>query len=97
MSTVLLTKKAAYNLKAEDYTAMPKARFDSLIGEFSDETVDNLPQVALFGSLDDYKKQRDLYDIDNTKSILINDKGQIFAYLNSASNATTDTQENQGE
>ena len=88
---VLLVKGANYEFNEGKFTAIPSEVFTTLVGECRNTLEDTRqPRVIMFESKDDYLDNGLRHNIDYSKSIYVNQKGQIFCFLEE--NGTTDTQ-----
>jgi hypothetical protein len=108
---VLLVKQdeVEFNLQEEKCEKISHNLFRSLTGYRADEKDSiEIPKMVVFKTKEEYQSEAYKYDLDLTKEILINSKGNIFCPLKddktptkskSEENtyATTNTQENKGE
>lgn len=98
-----------FNLQDEKCEKISHNLFRSLTG-YRDEkpTTRQEPLMVVFKTKEEYQEEAWKYDLDLTKDVLINTKGNIFCYLKDETNpiksqseentdVTTDTQENKGE
>lgn len=77
---VVLNKKATYDLKSDNMTSMPFNVFNSLMKVVEKEN-EELPQMVVFNNRDEYEQNAKDFIIDESKEVLINEKGQIFCHL----------------
>ena len=77
---VTLLKKADYEFKPENMTAMPFGIFNTLM-KVESKNEDELPLMVAFNNRDEYEKKASEFAIDETKEVYINEKGQIFCFL----------------
>lgn len=93
---VLLIKEANYDFNESKFTAIPNEVFTTLVGDPIMALEDTKPKVIMYESKDEYIKNAERHNIDESKSVYVNQKGQIFCYLKEE-NGSTDTEENKGE
>lgn len=93
------TKTANYDFKGENNTPIPYDVFNTLIGTTTSETDDNLEEVILFKTKDEYLETTSIVDlgIDKEKPVYVGGAGQIFCFRkrakeeNTSVNGTTNT------
>ena len=88
---VILVKAANYDFNEEKFTAIPSEVFTTLVGDPILTLDGSKPRVIMYESKDDYLKNSNRDNIDYSKSIYVNQKGQIFCYLVNE-NGATDTE-----
>lgn len=81
---ITLVNKAEFTFDESAYKTVDKSVLDMLVGAMStnpdDEKTEGLPEVYVFKTKDEYAKMSYKFDIDETKPVYINDKGQIFCF-----------------
>ena len=88
---VLLIREANYDFNEEKFTAIPNEVFTTLVGDPVTTFDGSKPRVIMYESKNDYLKTSNRHNIDESKSVYVNQKGQIFCYLVNE-NGTTDTE-----
>lgn len=88
---VLLIREANYDFNEGKFTAIPSEVFTTLVGDPIMALDETKPKVIMYESKDEYIKNAFRHNIDKSKSIYVNQKGQIFCYLVNE-NGTTDTE-----
>lgn len=88
---VLLIKEANYDFNEEKFTAIPNEVFTTLVGDPVATFDGSKPRVIMYESKNDYLKTSNRHNIDESKSVYVNQKGQIFCYLVNE-NGATDTE-----
>lgn len=88
---VLLIKEANYDFNEEKFTAIPSEVFTTLVGDPIMALDETRPKVIMYESKNEYIKNSFRHNIDKSKSVYVNQKGQIFCYLVNE-NGTTDTE-----
>lgn len=101
---VLLVNEAEYELKEDTMKKIPFDTFNMLRdASLSDESGEKMLKVRLFKNMADYNRtvrEDDLNEFDDSKDVLISNKGNIFVFLKSQNfteNDSADSEENQGQ
>ena len=110
MKVSLLKKEEVdFNLAEDKCEKLSHNMLRLLIGyKVCEHVVSENPKMVVFKTKEEYQEEAWKYDLDLTKDVLINTKGNIFCYLKDETDpiksqseentdATTDTQENKGE
>lgn len=110
MKVSLLKKEEVdFNLAEDKCEKLSHSMLRLLIGyKVCEHVVNENPKMVVFKTKEEYQEEAWKYDLDLTKDVLINTKGNIFCYLKDETDpiksqseentdATTDTQENKGE
>ena len=85
---VLLIREANYDFNESKYTAIPNEVFTTLVGDPIMTDGENKPKIMMYESKDEYIRNADRHNIDKTKSVYVNQKGQIFCYLKDENGST---------
>ena len=78
---VLLIKEANYNFNEEKFIAIPNEVFTTLVGNPIMQLDETKPKVIMYESKDEYIKNSFRHNIDKSKSVYVNQKGQIFCNI----------------
>lgn len=91
---VLLIREASYNFNEEKFTAIPNEVFTTLVGDPVMSLDETKPKVIMYESKDEYIKNSFRHNIDKSKSVYVNQKGQIFCHIAQVGeiDGTTDTE-----
>ncbi len=75
-------EEVEFNLPDEKCEKISHNLFRSLTGYVDGEDPANdLPKMVVFKTKEEYQQEAYKYDLDLTKEVLINQKGNIFCYL----------------
>lgn len=91
---VLLIREANYDFNDGKFTAIPNEVFTTLVGDPIMVLDETKPKVIMYESKDEYIKNVFRHNIDKSKSVYVNQKGQIFCYIKQEGevDGTTDTE-----
>lgn len=100
-------EEVEFNLSDEKCEKISHNLFRSLTGYVDvEDPANDLPKMVVFKTKEEYQAEAHKYDLDLTKEVLINTKGNIFCYLKGedttqtqnkseeTADVTTDTEEN---
>lgn len=77
-------EEASFTLQEDKCEKISHRLFRQLLDfKCSGENGDNTPKMVVFKTKDDYMKDVCKYDVDLSKDMYVNDKGNIFCFLNS--------------
>jgi len=107
--SLLKKEEVEFNLAEEKCEKLSHNMFRMLTGyQECGHAVSDNPKMVVFKTKEEYQDEAWKYDLDLTKEVLINAKGNIFCYLKDENmpiksqseentDATADTKENKGE
>lgn len=79
---VNLTKSAEFDFNESKYNPMPYDIFKALVGEGNDASIkEALPEMVVFENREEYLKNKYRYNFDESKSVHVSSKGQIFIFI----------------
>lgn len=77
-------EEASFTLQEDKCEKISHRLFRQLLDfKCGGENSDNTPKMVVFKTKDDYMKDVCKYDVDLSKDMYVNDKGNIFCFLNS--------------
>ena len=95
---VKLTKSAVYEFNEDKFTAIPTTTFNKMISSVDGKKEDIEDEMVFFGSIEEYVEGRKEYRFNSEKSVYVNEKGQIFVFVEPFNNdGTTNTEKNSEE
>ena len=94
---LISVKSTVYDLNETTMTAIPKQTFDILAESSSVEHAENSDFVVAFTNMKEYKTNSHLFDIDDSKPVLVNNKGNVLCQLKNSSNVSADTKKDNGK
>lgn len=95
---VKLTKSAVYEFNEEKFTAIPTTTFNNMISSVNGITEDIKDEVIFFANVQEYIEGRKEYRFSDEKPVYVNEKGQVFVFVEPfRTYGTTDTEENTEE
>lgn len=92
---VKLTKTAVYEFNDEKFTAIPTTTFNKMISSVEGKKEDTECEMIFFNNIEEYVEGRKEYRFSEEKPVYVNDKGQLFVFIEPFHpNGTTYTEEN---
>ena len=92
---VKLTKSAVNEFNEEKFTAIPTATFNNMVSSVIGTNEDIKDEMIFFANVQEYVDGRKEYRFSDEKPVYVNEKGQVFVFVEPfRTDGTTNTEEN---
>lgn len=95
---VKLTKTAVYEFNEEKFTAIPTTTFNNMVSSVDGVKEVIKEEMIFFANVQEYVEGRKEYRFSDDKPVYVNEKGQVFVFVEPfRTDGTTNTEENTEE